>query len=53
VTSLPPETLTAAGFEQTYTLRQLEPNLSRCIADAGRLLERTGQQIAEDWLNPS
>jgi glycerate kinase len=53
VTSLPPETLTAAGFEQTYTLQQLQPNLSRCIADAGRLLERTGQQIAEDWLNPS
>jgi glycerate kinase len=53
VTSLRPETLTAAGFEQTYTLQQLEPNLSRCIADAGRLLERTGQQIAEDWLNPS
>jgi glycerate kinase len=52
VTSLAPETLTAAGFDQTYTLQQIEPDLSLCMTQAGRLLQRIGRQIAEDWLSP-
>jgi glycerate kinase len=50
VTSLAPETLTAAGFDQTYTLQQIEPDLSLCMTHAGRLLRHIGRQIAEDWL---
>jgi glycerate kinase len=52
VASLPPEALTAAGFDRTYTLQQIEPDVSRCMTEAGPLLRQIGQQIAEDWLIP-
>ncbi|HET9874076.1 MAG TPA: glycerate kinase [Propionibacteriaceae bacterium] len=51
VTSLPSDTLTAAGFQQTYTLQQIEPDLSVCMTQADRLLQRIGQLIAKDWLS--
>lgn len=37
--------LTAAGFEQTYALTELERDIKKCIANAGPLLEQVGQQI--------
>jgi glycerate kinase len=39
--------LLAAGIRRAYTLRAIEPDLSRSIANAGPLLERVGEQIAE------
>jgi glycerate kinase len=45
-TTLDRAALREAGFSETYTLQQLEPDLQRCIADAGPLLERTGRLIA-------
>ena len=52
VSSLTTSALQAAGFRATYTLNQLEPDLGRSIGNAGPLLERTGQRIAQDWLEP-
>jgi glycerate 2-kinase len=37
--------LEAAGFCRTYALTELEPDLQRCIADAGPLLRWTGRNI--------
>jgi glycerate 2-kinase len=50
VTSLTPGALHAAGFRATYTLDEMEPDLAGSLRDAGPLLERTGKQIALDWL---
>jgi len=51
ITSLPEPSLRAAGFSATYTLQQLEPDLDRCMVEAGALLELTGRRIAADWLS--
>ena len=51
VTSLSPEALTAAGFDQTYTLQDIEPDLATCMSHADQLLQRIGEQIAVDWLS--
>jgi glycerate 2-kinase len=40
------ERLAAAGILRVYTLQAIEPDLSRSIANAGPLLERTGEQVA-------
>ena len=42
--------LAAAGIAAVYPLTDLEPDLERCRAEAGRLLRRTGQMIARDRL---
>jgi len=42
--------LAAAGIVAVYSLRDLEPDLERCRAEAARLLRRTGQMIARDRL---
>jgi glycerate kinase len=42
--------LRAAGIARAYALTDLEPDVARCIADAGPLLERLGERIAADWL---
>ena len=42
--------LAAAGIAAVYALSDLEPDLERCRAEAGRLLRRTGQMIARDQL---
>ncbi len=52
VASLPAEVLRAAGFARAYTLHELEPDLARCLSQADELLERTGRQVALDWLTP-
>src|ERR1700744_5871040 len=48
-------TLTAAelhkgGIDRAYALTDIEPDVNRCIAEAGPLVERLAEQIAGDWL---
>jgi glycerate kinase len=42
--------LRAAGIARSYALAELEPDLSRSIAQAGPLVERLAERIAADWL---
>ncbi|MEV5933039.1 glycerate kinase [Streptomyces sp. NPDC093250] len=48
--ALPPEVLGRAGIRRAYALTDVEPDVAVCIADAGRLLERTAERIARDYL---
>jgi glycerate 2-kinase len=43
--------LREAGILGGYALTDLEPDVDRCIANAGPLLRRLGGQIAKDWLS--
>ncbi len=43
--------LDAAGIARAYALSELEPDLARCIAEAGPLLERTAAALARDFLS--
>jgi glycerate 2-kinase len=43
--------LREAGITGGYALTDLEPDVDRCIANAGPLLRRLGGQIAKDWLS--
>ncbi|MFF5533385.1 glycerate kinase [Streptomyces cinerochromogenes] len=49
--ALPTEALLRAGIAQAYPLTSVEPDVARCIADAGPILERVAARIAEDHLN--
>ncbi|MGW4026396.1 glycerate kinase [Streptomyces sp. NPDC005009] len=49
--ALPPEVLGRAGIRRAYALTDLEPDVAKCIADAGPILERTGERIARDFLS--
>jgi glycerate kinase len=42
--------LRRAGIARAYALTDIEPDLARCIAEAGPLLEQLAGQIAADWL---
>ncbi|MEU1656514.1 glycerate kinase [Streptomyces griseofuscus] len=42
--------LRSAGISRAYPLTSVEPDVSRCIADAGPILERLAARIAEDLL---
>ncbi|NMR20677.1 glycerate kinase [Cellulomonas fimi] len=44
--ALTPEHLADAGIVAAYALTDLEPDLARCIAEPGPLLERLGAQVA-------
>lgn len=48
--ALPPEALGRAGIRRAYPLTDIEPDVSRCIAEAGPILETVGERIAEDFL---
>ncbi|MEW1868125.1 glycerate kinase [Streptomyces caelestis] len=48
--ALPPEVLGRAGIRRAYALTDLEPDVARCIAEAGPILERTAERIARDFL---
>jgi glycerate kinase len=48
--ALSPEDLAGAGISAAYPLTDLEPDVARCIAEAGPLLERVAAQIAKDHL---
>ncbi|WP_078915071.1 glycerate kinase [Streptomyces sp. NRRL S-474] len=48
--TLSPETLARAGFRRAYPLTAAEPDVARCIAEAGPILERVAERIARDFL---
>ncbi|MET8782781.1 glycerate kinase [Streptomyces sp. NPDC004589] len=48
--ALPPEALGRAGIRRAYPLTELEPDVAKCMADAGPILERVAQNIARDFL---
>ncbi|MEV4897203.1 glycerate kinase, partial [Nonomuraea sp. NPDC055795] len=47
--TLTDEQLGAAGIRAAYALSDIEPDLDRCMAEAGPLLERLAARIAADW----
>ena len=49
--TLTPDELRAAGIARAYALSDIEPDLGRCMADAGPLLERLAERVAADWLS--
>ncbi|MGY5059732.1 glycerate kinase [Streptomyces sp. 900105755] len=48
--ALPPEALGRAGIRRAYPLTEIEPDVVKCIAEAGPILERVAEQIARDFL---
>jgi glycerate 2-kinase len=42
--------LREAGITAAYALTDIEPDVSRCLADAGPLVEQLAERIADDWL---
>ncbi|MFI0235442.1 glycerate kinase [Streptomyces sp. NPDC016845] len=49
--ALDPAALGRAGIRRAYALTELEPDVSRCIAEAGPILEDLAERIAADFLN--
>ncbi|KOV62331.1 glycerate kinase [Streptomyces sp. MMG1121] len=49
--ALPEEALRRAGIERAYPLTSVEPDVAKCIADAGPILERVAARIAEDYMS--
>ncbi|MEU6845720.1 glycerate kinase [Streptomyces sp. NPDC046716] len=49
--ALPAEALGRAGIRRAYALTELEPDVARCIAEAGPILEDLAERIAADFLN--
>ncbi|MFB8244026.1 glycerate kinase [Streptomyces sp. NPDC055952] len=48
--ALPPEVLGRAGIRRAYPLTDEEPDVAKCIAEAGPILERVARRIAHDFL---
>ncbi|WP_413105392.1 glycerate kinase [Streptomyces sp. Inha503] len=48
--SLDTAALKAIGIHRAYALTELEPDVPRCLAQAGPLLERVAARIARDFL---
>ncbi|MEV6945963.1 glycerate kinase [Streptomyces sp. NPDC051172] len=48
--ALPPDALGRAGIRRAYPLTSVEPDVAKCIADAGPILERVAEQIGRDFL---
>ncbi|KMS74880.1 glycerate kinase [Streptomyces leeuwenhoekii] len=48
--ALPAETLGRAGIRRAYPLTEIEPDVEKCIAQAGPILERVAENIARDFL---
>ncbi|WSM31811.1 glycerate kinase [Streptomyces sp. NBC_01689] len=48
--ALAPEALGRAGIRRVYPLTDAEPDIARCIADAGPILERVAENIGRDFL---
>ncbi|MFF3325184.1 glycerate kinase [Streptomyces sp. NPDC002889] len=48
--ALPPEAVGRAGIRRAYALTSLEPDPATCMAQAGPLLERLAESIAQDFL---
>ncbi|MFV0132791.1 glycerate kinase [Streptomyces sp. HMX87] len=50
--ALPAEVLGRAGIRRAYPLTEVEPDVARCIAEAGPILEQVAENIARDFLAP-
>ncbi|BBC31730.1 Transferase [Streptomyces graminofaciens] len=48
--ALPPKALGRAGIRRVYPLTDQEPDVARCIAEAGPILEDVAERIARDFL---
>ncbi|MGH3265007.1 MAG: glycerate kinase [Trebonia sp.] len=48
--TLTADQLRGAGIAAAYALTDIEPDVARCIAKAGPLLEQLAERIAADWL---
>lgn len=48
--ALQPEALGRAGFRRVYPLTDVEPDVERCIADPGPILEQVAERIGRDFL---
>lgn len=48
--ALPEEALHRAGIGRAYPLTSVEPDVAKCIADAGPILERVAERIGRDFL---
>ncbi|MGW0767017.1 glycerate kinase [Streptomyces sp. NPDC002676] len=48
--ALEPAALERAGILRAYPLTEVEPDVAKCIADAGPILERVAARVAEDHL---
>jgi len=48
--ALRPEALGRAGIRRAYPLTEVEPDVAKCIAEAGPILERVAAGIARDFL---
>jgi glycerate kinase len=48
--TLSADELRAAGISAAYAVADIEPDLDRCIANAGPLVERLAERVAADWL---
>ena len=49
--TLSPAQLEQAGIEKAYALTDIEPDVARCLAEPGPILEQLAMRIAEDWLS--
>ena len=49
--ALAPESLGRAGIRRAYPLTEIEPDMAKCIAEAGPILERSAERIAQDFLS--
>ncbi|MFD9390741.1 glycerate kinase [Streptomyces sp. NPDC060000] len=48
--ALPPVSLGRAGIRRAYPLTDVEPDIGKCISDAGPILERVAERIGRDFL---
>ncbi|MFC9848918.1 glycerate kinase [Streptomyces sp. NPDC060223] len=48
---LRPEALGKAGIRRAYPLTEVEPDIVKCIEDAGPILEKVAENIGRDFLN--
>ncbi|MET7699009.1 glycerate kinase [Streptomyces sp. NPDC005485] len=48
--ALPPEALGKAGIRRAYALTEVEPDVARCIAEAGPILEELAERVGTDFL---
>ncbi|MDQ0584357.1 glycerate kinase [Streptomyces rishiriensis] len=49
--ALPPAALGRAGIRRAYPLTDAEPDIARCISEAGPILERVAERIGRDFLS--
>jgi glycerate kinase len=49
--ALRPEALGRAGIRRAYPLTEIEPDIAKCVSDAGPILERVAENIGRHFLN--